>query len=207
MEGRNWIALQNATLADAHASWFRDIPEELLARAKTTPLGRRWMAGWLAAGHPIFRQPASGLGDDDVLREHEWLCRPLAARLDFMLELAALALAPLLRAQVTREIVRRLRATLGEGTYQRMLHSPVRGCSAAASGESDLFASEAALKEGLLRQAAIELSAFARDLHPALEARVCLVFSEAVPALPASAQLSRDAVIACERYCHGNGEK
>src|SRR5699024_8585566 len=95
-----WIALQSVALTDVHASWFDDVPAELVERARHSVPGRRWMAGQLAPRHALFAMPAPGLGEDERLATRAWLVQPLADRLDFLQELAATALAPWLRAQV-----------------------------------------------------------------------------------------------------------
>src|SRR5699024_1162114 len=121
MSHNTWIALQNAALTDVHASWFGDIPAELVERARHSVPGRRWMAGQLAPQHALFAMPAPDLGEDERLAAHTWLVQPLAARTDFLQELAATALATLLRAQVARDRVGWMRTVLGDAAYRRAL--------------------------------------------------------------------------------------
>lgn len=102
-------------LADVHPAWFADpsaheFDDALIARARTTPLGRRLLVrslprdlldGLLAPrpGEPAY-----------VAVPRRW---PRARVAALVRDLGVLAYAPLIRAEVRREPVRWLRATLG----------------------------------------------------------------------------------------------
>lgn len=84
------------------------IPAPLLSRARESRLGRRMMARWLATDHAsTLLAPTL---DDDATPVVRWP-RSLLARLTR--DLGALAYAPVIRAEVRREPVRRIKRALG----------------------------------------------------------------------------------------------
>lgn len=206
MSQDTWIALQNVTLTDAHASWFDDVPAELVERARYSAPGRRWMAGQLAARHALFGMPAPGLGEDDGLAGNVWLVQPLADRLDFLQELAATALAPLLRAQVARDQVGWMRTVLGDAAYRRALSKADAQSAMPVSEITAALASETSFRDALLRQAGHELWAFVADMHTLVQQRIRLLLPRTEWPQSSAAGLSADDVAACERRCRAGQE-
>lgn len=102
-----------ALLAEVDPGWFDDagatLDPGLAAHARDSALGRRMLAGWLAAG------PAAALLAPDPVRmpgsiRERWP----RARLDALCrDLGILAHAPPIRAETRRDPVRRLKAALG----------------------------------------------------------------------------------------------
>lgn len=207
MSQDTWIALQNVTLTDVHASWFDDVPAELIERARYSVPGRRWMAAQLAARHALFGMPAPDLGEDEGLASNAWLLQPLADRLDFLQELAATALAPLLRAQVARDRVGWMRTVLGDAAYRRALSKAETRSAVPVSDMMADFASETAFRDALQRQAGHELRAFVADMHTLVQGRIRLLFPRAERPQPSAAGLSADDVAGCERRCRTGQEK
>lgn len=102
------MALQTL-LAEVDPSWYDDLEPALLSQARESPLGRRLLARWLAAGAAsTLLAPAPGAGPLDVVAR--W---PRAGVAALTRDLGALAYAPAIRAEVRREPVRRLKQALG----------------------------------------------------------------------------------------------
>src|SRR5690554_5079176 len=102
-----------ALLAEVDPGWLDDagvaMDPSLVEQARDSALGRRMLAGWLAAGPAISLLGPDPSRDPDAVRSRwrrtrvEALCR----------DLGILAHAPAIRAEVRREPVRRLKAALG----------------------------------------------------------------------------------------------
>lgn len=102
-----------ALLSDVDPGWLDGagarLDADLAARARDSALGRRLLAGWLAAG------PAAALLAPDPVRapaatRERW---PRARVGALCRDLGILAHAPPIRAEIRREPVRRLKAALG----------------------------------------------------------------------------------------------
>lgn len=106
-----------ALLSEVDSGWYAagaevPPPPELLDRARRSALGRRMLAGWLAAdAAPALFAPravdAGGAGDAVAAR---WTRSRLVA---LVRDAGVLAYAPAIRAEVSREAVKRLRNVLG----------------------------------------------------------------------------------------------
>lgn len=194
----DWLTLRQRALDDAHASWFAGIPPDLLARARTSDAGRRWMARHLAAQRVLFHEVTPG--DSALVAGHDWLCEPLAQRDGFMLALGAEALAPLIRTRVLQRQVRMLTAVVGENEYERILAMPASEAApgpSPAGAERVSFESEEGLRDGLLAEAAAQLHALASGLSHAIAARVRLLFARDDAVAEPFRSLPAGAVAAC----------
>lgn len=166
-----------ALLQEVDPAWFgtRDAAPDpaLLARARDSRLGRRLLAGMLAAGPAPQLLAPSPAGLSAV--PARWTRARLAA---LHRDLGTLAFAPAIRAEIGREPVRRLKAALGTG-YLLALDRTVWDGKVAAEVQAHLVASLAAalatggdpapaLDVALQRQGRAELQAWAGHREPAL---------------------------------------
>lgn len=169
-----------ALLAEVDPGWLDDagvaMDPSLVEQARDSALGRRMLAGWLAAGPAISLLGPDPSRDPDAVRSRwrrtrvEALCR----------DLGILAHAPAIRAEVRREPVRRLKAALGN-SYLLALDQSVwdgklppdrlqeantdfRGALDAALAANDVEPLYVAFD----RQGRAELQAWARRRDPAL---------------------------------------
>ncbi|NYZ62100.1 hypothetical protein [Luteimonas deserti] len=164
-----------ALLTEVHPAWHRTavpgLDDALLARARTSALGRRMLAAWLAEG-PGQALLAPGLQDASGL-----IARWSRPRLDALhRDLGTLAFAPAIRAEIRREPVRRLKAELGTG-YLLAIDRSVWDAQVEPALQSRLACELAgALEDGqsstlsalLARQGEAELQAWAGQREPAL---------------------------------------
>ncbi len=169
-----------ALLAEVDAGWLDDagtpLDPALVARARDSALGRRLLAAWLAEGPALALLAPDPSRDPDAVRGRwrrtrvDALCR----------DLGILAHAPPIRAEVRREPVRRLKATLGNSYLLALDQSvwdgrlpPDRLEQATAGFRTALDAAIAAndpapLHDVFDRQGRAELQAWARRRDPAL---------------------------------------
>lgn len=108
------MALQ-ALLSEVDPGWYAagtaEPPRELLARARDSALGRRMLAAWLAAdAAPALFAPRAGDAGPVATLPQRWERTRLVALLR---DAGVLAYAPAIRAEVSRDSVKRLRAALG----------------------------------------------------------------------------------------------
>lgn len=173
---QTWFDLQSATLRRVHASWFGPGAAELIALARTRPLGRRFLANRLGREQPLLFELPQDTSDlaMQVLRKAEWVLPIMEDAEGCALDLGSLALAPTLRTIVARSAVMKLRQVLGTERYEKML-----AAAAVASGaNSDHVLTEAdeGIVESVLRCGAWELEGFAASLHPLWAESVRLSF-------------------------------
>lgn len=170
-----------ALLAEVEPGWYAssedDAPDAgLVAQARDSALGRRLLAGWLAAGPAAAMLAPAPHGRSAPLVER-WPRDRLAA---LTRDIGVLAYAPAIRAEVRREPVRRLKAMLGnsyllaldrtvwDGRLEPALVARLAiefGEALAAAGQDD---DEGALHVLFDRQGRHELQAWARRRDPAL---------------------------------------
>ena len=145
----------------------------LLQQAQTSRIGRRLLAGVLAEGpgrHLLAPSPDGFAG---------LVARWNRARLDALhRDLGVLAYAPAIRAEVGRDVVKRLKAALA-GSYLLALDRSIWDAKVDAARQSTLSASlttalrtgdafGARFDEALALQGRAELQAWARQREPAL---------------------------------------
>jgi hypothetical protein len=178
-----WFDLQSATLRRVHASWLAGVPPELIASARSRPLGRRWLAQRLHKIRPLLfglseRGDGSGVAADVALAA--WLLPLLEDSMGCALEVGSLALAGTLRTLVARSAVMRLRQALGPTLYERMLAAAADSAPLSLY-DARLTAAEAGgdVVECVTLQGAWELAAYADRFHPACGESVRLSFERA----------------------------
>ena len=198
----SWPQLQTAALDDTHPSWFPGIDENLLERARASPLGRRWLASRLAEeGAPILfsnpRPPDSAAAA--ALAEHGWLLPRLGAAAELCFELGVYGLAPALRASISREVVARVRRVVGDARYQQVLRMPSRTAPSTVNAATSLKLpdDDLALRERLMAQGVTELVALAASSHAALAERVRVAFGREIARLNLKAWLPIADALAC----------
>ncbi|WP_024891893.1 hypothetical protein [Luteimonas huabeiensis] len=178
------MALQ-ALLSEIDPSWFaagdEPLPPELLRRARGSALGRRLLVRGLlreGAARALF---APRPGQDFATLATRW---PRARLERLTRDLGVLAYAPLIRAEVRREPVRRLKRALGN-SYLLALDPSVwdakvapevaRRLAAAWDGALRADADDARLLALFARQGRDELRAWAAQREPALGEWVALL--------------------------------
>lgn len=172
------MALQ-ALLAEVEPGWYaegEDVPDGgLIAAARDSALGRRLLAGWLAAGAGSALLAPSPDRDTSTALPERWPRARLAALVN---DIGVLAYAPAIRAEVRREPVRRLKAMLGNSyllaldrtVWDGRLEPALVARLAIEFGEALAVAGqdEDALHALFNRQGRHELQAWARRRDPAL---------------------------------------
>ncbi len=166
-----------ALLAEVHPRWHGagddGIDAALLARARTSRLGRRLLAGALADGPAAHLLSPSPEGSAALTTR--WSRARLAA---LHRDLGVLAYAPAIRAEIGRDTVKRLKAALA-GSYLLALDRSIWDAKVEPALQAALAASlSAALAGGetsverlsalLEQQGRAELLAWARLREPAL---------------------------------------
>lgn len=172
--------LQNAALDSLHAGWLAG-EAALIAKARGSHLGRRWLAGRLVPLAPALFAAPAGADLAAALEAEPWLLEPGAPAESLRLQLGMLALAAPLRGVVSRLEAHRVRRVLGPTLYRELLRAPTAATDAPA-GFAAALVSDAALHSFLLRSGEAELGAYAAGLHPAAGERVRLAFAPAEPA-------------------------
>ncbi len=160
-----------ALLAEVDPAWHGTdaataLPAALLDRARASALGRRLLAGALAAG-PAANLLAPSPGDGCAALIERWPRRRLAL---LYRDLGALAYAPAIRGEIGRNAVRRLKAALGNSYLlaldRTVWDGNVDGATAARLGADLRDAFEGgddiapALTHTLARQGRAELQAW-----------------------------------------------
>jgi hypothetical protein len=167
--------LQGQTLDRIHWSWLPDIAPELASRAQLSPQGRRWLANRLSESSPaLFSLHAASSPTALALDQARWLMTLLQNPLECALDLGSLALAANVRKVITRAGVSKLRTVLGPTRYARVVSGSAPAIADVAKVSETAGLED--LSERLIRCGALELSAFASSLHPALGASVRLSF-------------------------------
>jgi hypothetical protein len=196
-----WPELQRVALDDAHASWLPGAPRaalpDLLAQARRSPLGRRWIAQQLVRAAPqLLGRPAPAAPIDEAqLAAADWLLRPLNAAVlplsELLLELGAMALAAELRAVVARRGFACLRAVLGEARHERALREGPQAAAAVVRPAefNRALDSQLRLRSLVRNQGIAELEACAATVHVAACERVRLACERDWTAVQCSARL------------------
>src|SRR5699024_963513 len=94
----------------------------------------------------------------------------------------------------------------GDVAYRRALSNADTPSAVPVVDVVATFASEAAFRAALLRQAGHELWAFVSDMHSLVQERMRLVFPRTERLQSSAAGLSADDVTACERRCRARKE-
>lgn len=172
------ISLQRAALADLHPHWLTDIDAPLLLRARASLSGRRYLSRRLATDWNLFRALPASAEEAAALNQRPWLLTPIADAIEPLHDLAAMSLAPQLRAVVGRDDVLRLHRVLGERRYRDMLTRNAGPVSTERGDWQPLqFDSDEALSSRLQRQGSAEILGYAvAQLPPLLVERLRLAF-------------------------------
>jgi hypothetical protein len=175
-----WFDLQRATVERVHPSWLPNFAAELVAAARRTPTGRRWLANQLSTIMPLLFALPGGVGPASARELHDLgHCRAaLLDPLERALDLGSLLLAARLRTVVSRSAVTRLRTMLGTERYDRALTTSPHITTAPVVTRVSMQTSDEAevLVAQMLHHGAHELAAYAARLHPALAQSVKLTF-------------------------------
>lgn len=192
------VHLTQAALDDVHASWVTDIDAALLAQAKASHYGRRWLASRLA-NLELFSVPPAALGvSTEILQAEMWWSMPISDNSAWWLELGAYTHISSIRLAIRREHVLQWRRVLGPALYQRLMREA--GSSRPTDKEfrddddSSLkwkslewkslkqmpleWNDDTALVQMLKKCAYEEMIGFALRQHPLLAQRVALAFPE-----------------------------
>lgn len=169
-----------ALLGEVDARWYGEegaaLDATLAGRARASALGRRLLASWLAEG-PAAALLAPAPGRDPAALARRWTRARVGA---LCRDLGVLAFAPMIRAEVRREPVRRLRAALGNSYLLALDRTVWEGRLASGLQEAAAPRFAGALKAALAAgddaplyalfdaQGRAELEAWARRREPAL---------------------------------------
>lgn len=168
-------ALQQAALRDVHSSWLPMLTPSLLARAKQSAFGRRWLSTRLSA-QTLFRTPSVMLDiPDALLQEQAWWQVSLCEHREHLIEMGAHACLSVLRTAIAREQVMQWRRVLGMPRYMQLLQLSDPGERAPLSWPTRVM-NDQALIEHLEKVACFELLNYSRQCHPLLAQRVALAF-------------------------------
>lgn len=175
--------LTQATLADVHASWLPEMDASLLAQAKLSDYGRRWLASRLA-NVELFSVPPAALDiAAELLQANAWWAMSISDSRARLIEMGAYTRISSIRLAIMREQVLQWRRVLGTALYQKMLREEVSNLPPEKEFYFDDdfslgWIDDAALTQTLMKSAYEELLGFASRQHPLLVERVALAFPE-----------------------------
>lgn len=191
---KSWLLLGRMALDDVHPGWIADIEPELVEKARHSAFGRRFLANKLSKKFMLFSQlPYDYKNGADVTNE-TWLFTSLSKQSTCLLELGAKSCLDVLRAEVSRENVLRLRRVLTDDSYERLLQqsNPIAPKRAQYDENFDLVETDDDLFQRLLCNAAIEIYVYALKIHPLAAERVLLSFPSEWSLVGVNARLSYD---------------
>lgn len=175
--------LTQATLADVHASWIPEMDVALLARAKNSDYGLRWLASRLAKVEMFSVPPAALDIAAELLQANAWWAMSISESSAWLIELGAYTRISSIRLAIMRVQVLQWRRVLGAALYQKMLREEVSNFPSEKEFYFDDdfslgWIDDAALTQSLMKCAYQELLGFASRQHPLLVQRVALAFPE-----------------------------
>jgi hypothetical protein len=145
----------------------------LILAARRNPLGRRWLANYLARiGASLFSLAEWRPDAADRFATVGWLKQPLEEPMECAMELGGVALVAALRTVVTRDGVMKLRLALGAPRYDRVLQFQY------AADERPQWTSGSVeeIADHVARRGAMELAGYTENAHPVWGESVRLSF-------------------------------